>query len=190
MILGIKGDKPKEYWDELQTKEDLYNEFDGMQATTRAEFARDPEQAHYYKDGEFKAVANSMKDSVKVLLSVLPDITEHFTDSDVEMERCKTDAENILGERFDVDRPDDVAIFAWLVYKALDADNVKSFYKRIESGDGIPEARAAYRAYSRYKAFKDGESARLEAFKKTPEYKMQAMELKLGLREYIELPEE
>ena len=104
MILGIKGDKPKEYWDGLQTKEDLYNEFDVMQESTRAEFARDPEQAHYYKDGEFKAVANSLKDSVKVLLSVLPDITEHFTDSDVEMERCKTDAENILSEKFDFDR--------------------------------------------------------------------------------------
>lgn len=190
MILGLKGDKPKEYWDRLKTKEDLYNEFDGLQETDRYVFARNPEQNRYYKDGEFKAVANSMKDSVKVLLSVLPDITEHFTDSDEEAARCKIDAENILKEKFEFDRPDDIATFAWLVYMALDMDNVKSFYKRIESGDGIPEARAAYRAYSRYKAFKDGESARLEAFKKTPEYKMQAMELKLGLREYIELPEE
>lgn len=190
MILGIKGDKPKEYWDRLQSKEDLYNEFDRMQETNRVEFAGDPELAHYYKDGEFKAVANSLKDSVKVLLSVLPDITEHFTDSDVEMERCKTDAENILSEKFDFDRLDDLAIFAWLVYKALDTDSVKSFYKSIESGNGIPEARAAYRAYSRYKAFKDGENAKLEAFKKTPEYKMQAMELKLGLRDHIDVPEE
>ena len=89
MILGLKGDKPKEYWDRLKTKEDLYNEFDGLQETDRYVFARNPEQNRYYKDGEFKAVANSMKDSVKVLLSVLPDITEHFTDSDEEVARCK-----------------------------------------------------------------------------------------------------
>ncbi len=187
MLLRVKGDK--QYWDQLQSKEDLYNEFDRMQETNRAEFAGDSELAHYYKDGEFKAVSDGVKGSIKTLLVVLPDIVEHLTDSEEEKKRVETDAENLFKENFDFDQPDEIAKFAEVMRLALNAEDENSMFRRIESGIGIPEARAAYRAYARYKAFKDEDSARLAAFKKTPEYQMQAMELKLGLRDHIDLPE-
>ena len=188
MILGLRGNLPKEHWDGLQTKDELYREFDNMQDMDKFMFAKDPEQPEYYKDGEFKAVANSIKDSVKKLLAVLPDITDHFTDSEAEKKRVQVEAQNLFND-FNFDRPDEIAKFAWLVYKALDMDNVNSFYGQIESGNGIPEARAAYRAFARYRAFKDEDKAKLEAFKRTSEYHIQATEIKLGLRSEFEMPE-
>ena len=188
-VLSYKSNLPKEYWDGLQSKEDLYKEFDSMAKEIQFTFAKDPDQAWYYKDGEFKAVADSVNGCVKTLQAVLPDIVDHLTDSEVEKERVKTEAFDLFRNNFDFDRPDEIAKFAEVMRLALSLEDDKSMFRRIESGNGIPEARAAYRAFARYRAFKNEDKAKLEAFKLTPEYHIQETEIKLGLRDHIEVPE-
>ena len=75
------SDKTKEYWDSLQSKEELYNEFEKMSSADElAVTGTDPDLPIYYKDGEFKAVADSVKDHVEKVLAVLPDVCQHFAE--------------------------------------------------------------------------------------------------------------
>jgi len=180
----ITVNKPVEYWDGLQSKEELYAEFDKLPAVEQGVYAVNPEQPLYFKDGEFKEVAERIRAAADILRPVLLDVAAHYTDIE---EICRNEAIDRVAA-IPLDTLDNIAVFAWVIYLALDDNNDNSFIKRIESGSGIPEARAACRAYSRYKGFKDKENERLNAFKKTPEYKMQLTELRLGLRDHIELP--
>jgi hypothetical protein len=178
-------DKPKEYWDSLESKESLYNEFEKKNSSDL--LVTDPNLPIYYKDGEFKAVADSVKDSVEKLLAVLPDVCQHFAEGVDEI--IKNKAVTIVND-LDLDTSYGMAVCAWVLYLILDTSNEKSFVKRLESGNGIVEYRAACKAYARYMAFKEKDKERMLAFMQTPEYKMQAMELKLGLRDAIEVPED
>lgn len=183
LLVAGEDSLSKEYWDGLQTKEELYAVFDKVGDQVPVPLA---DMECYYKDGEFKAVAASVKEPAEKLLAVLPDILEHFAGG--LPDRWRNKAEEIYNE-MNLDLTDGMAICAGFLSMALDTSNEKSFVKRVESGNGIPEIRAEYRAYTRYKEFKAKDKARLEAFKRTPEYKMQAMELKLGLRDHIDMPE-
>lgn len=180
------SDKTKEYWDNLQSKEELYNEFEKMSAADElAVTGTDPDLPIYYKDGEFKAVADSIKGSVEKLLAVLPDVFQHFAEGADDI--FKNKAATIVTD-LELDTAEGMAVCAWVLYLILDTSTEKSFIKRVESGNGIIERRAASRAYARYRAFKEKEQERMLAFMQTPEYKMQLMELKLGLRDKIEIP--
>lgn len=179
-------DKPKEYWDSLQSKEELYNEFEKLSHANDNLVVTDPELPIYYRDGEFKAVFDGVKDPVEKVLTVLPDVFQHFAEGIDEI--IKNKAATIIND-LDLSTPEGMAVCAWILYLALDTSNEKSFIKRVESGNGIIERRAASRAYARYRAFKEEDQKRMLAFKQTPEYQMQAMELKLGLRDAIEVPE-
>jgi len=119
------------------------------------------------------------------LRPVLLDIAAHYTTIG---EICHSAAIDKVSD-LPLDTMEDIAVFAKTMYLMLDGSNDNSFIKRIASGSGIPEARAAARAYARYRVFKDKENERMEAFMKTPEYKMQMTELRLGLRDDIKLPE-
>ncbi len=175
----------KEYWDSLQSKADLYEAFEEMDQIEVAACKGDPDDKIFYKDGEFKAVAAALKKAAEPLRPILEDILEHCTDV---TEPRKNEAETLFSD-FDITDEDHMAVIAWFINIALDSENEKSLVSRLEAGNGIPETMAARRAYARYQAFKAEDDAKLEAFKATPEYQMQAMELKLGLRDHIDLPE-
>ncbi len=182
------SDKPKEYWDSLQSKEELYAEFEKMSDADEIVIGvgADPDQSAYYKDGEFKAVFDSVKGPVEDVRKVLPDVFQHFAEG---IDNLLKDKATTIYEDFDLSTPEGMATCAWVLYLALDTSNEKSFIKRLESGNGIPEKRAACKAYARYRAFKEEDQKRMLAFMQTPEYQMQSMELRLGLRDKIEIPE-
>lgn len=181
----MNWDKPKSFWDSLISKESLYNEFEKKNSADL--LVSDPNLPIYYKDGEFKAVADSVKDHVEKVLAVLPDVCQHFAEGVDDI--IKNKADTIVND-LDLDTSYGMAVCAWVLYLILDTSNEKSFFKRLESGNGIVEYRAACKAYARYMAFKEKDKERMLAFMQTPEYKMQAMELKLGLRDAIEVPED
>ncbi len=180
-----KSEFSKEYWDSLQSKTELYEVFETMDPAKAVECAGDPDNNLFYKDGEFKAVATALKNAAEPLRPILEDIASHCTDV---LEPRRNDAETLLSD-FDLTNEDNIAMIACFINIVLDSDREGSMIRLLESGNGIPETRASYRAYARYQAFKAEDDVKLEAFKKTPEYQMQAMELKLGLRDHIDLPE-
>ena len=180
-------DKSKEYWDSLQSKEELYAEFEKMSSADSDLIVSEPDLPIYYKDAEFKAVFDSVKNPAEDVKAVMPDVCQHFAEGIDET--IKNKADTIFND-LDLDTPYGMAMSAWLLYLMLDTNNEKSFIKRLESGNGIIERRAACKAYARYRSFKEEDKMRMLKFMQTPEYKMQAMELKLGLRDAIEVPED
>ena len=68
---------------------------------------------------------------------------------------------------------------------ALESD----FSERIAEGFGITKERAARRAFQRYLKLKKEDDRKREAFKKTEAFRVQSMELQLGLRDHIDYPE-
>lgn len=181
-------DKPKSYWDSLVTKDALYAEFEKMSSADETFIVgADPDLPQYYQDDEFEKVAGSVKDSVEKVLAVLPEVFTHFAEGADDLVKNKA---SIIMDDMEIDSNYGMALCAWVLYLALDTGNEKSFFKRLESGNGIIERRAACKAYSRYRAFKEEDQMRMLKFQLTPEYKMQQMELRLGLRDKIEIPEE
>ncbi len=182
----IKVDLPVEYWNALQSKEELYAKFDKLDGVTKTGYDADPVQPMYYKDDEFKVIGERLRAVADTLRPILLDIVAHYTDAG---ELCRNEAIDRAAD-LPLDTHENIAVYAWTMYLLLDSNGDHSFIKHIESGSGIPEARAAYRAFARYKVFKDKENERMEAFKITPEFRMQQTEMKLGLREFFELPKE
>lgn len=181
-------DKPKEYWDGLQSKEELYAEFEKLSSADETFIVgADPDLPQYYQDDEFEKVAGSVKNSVEKVLAVLPEVFTHFAEGADDLVKNKA---SIIMDDMEIDSNYGMALCAWVLYLALDTSNEKSFFKRLESGNGIIQRRAACKAYARYMAFKEKDKERMLAFMQTPEYKMQAMELRLGLRDAIEIPED
>ena len=80
-----------------------------------------------------------------------------------------------------------MAILSWLILYALDGEN--NICDSIAAGSGVPESRAAFKAYKRYCTFKEQDAQRMAAFKETQEYKTQCMEIRLGIRKAITIPE-
>ncbi len=182
----IKVDLPVEYWDSLQTKEELYAKFDKLGNVEKTGYDADPEQPMYYKDDEFKVIGERLRAAADTFRPILLDVATHFADN---VELCRNEATDRAAD-LPLDTHEAIAIYALTMYMLLDSNGDNSFIKHIESGCGIPEARAAYRAYVRYRAFKDVEEKKMEEFKGTPEFRMQEVEMKLGLRDSIELPKE
>ncbi len=179
-------DKPVKYWDSLQTKESLYEAFDNMDPANRNAIAGNPEATYCYKDEEFKAVGEKLEKQAKILRPVLQDIVNHFcANGEYHKDQASAAMSRIL-----INYPPGIAAVAFIINNALDSDDPESFINRVKTGNGIPEERAARRAYKRYDEFKKKDYARMEAFKKTQEYEIQMAELKLKMRDKIELPEE
>lgn len=180
-------DKKKEYWDSLVTKDSLYAEFEKMSSADSDLIVSDPDLPIYYKDEEFKAVFDSVKNPAEDVVKVMPDVCQHFAEGIDET--IKNKADTIFND-LDLDTPYGMAVSAWLLYMMLDTTCEKSFIKRLESGNGIVERRAACRAYSRYRKFKEEDQMRMLKFQMTAEFQMQLMEKRLGLRDEFQLPEE
>lgn len=182
------SDKPKEYWDSLKSKEELYAEFEKMSSADETFIVgADPDLPQYYQDDEFEKVAGSVKDSVEKVLAVLPEVFTHFAEGADDLVKNKA---SIIMDDMEIDSNYGMALCAWVLYLALDTSNEKSFFKRLESGNGIIERRAACKAYARYRAFKEEDQMRMLKFQMTAEFQMQLMEKRLGLRDEFQLPEE
>lgn len=178
---------PVKYWDNLKTKEELYEEFDNMDPGDKNLIFAGvcSHDSNNYADSDFEKVAGKLEAAVKTLRPVLKDIEKNFTLGDKYPEQ----AQQII-KRLDLDNNNSIGVMALLFFNALDESVEDSFINRIRTGNGVPEERAAHRAGKRYQAFKAEDAARLEAFKKTPEYALQEAEIKFKQREKIELPEE
>ncbi len=170
-----------EQWDSMKTKEELYARFDSNPSNYR-----DPEMVLFFTDDKAKAVAEVLKNLAETMRPVLLDVASHYTDV---MQICRNEAETIIGN-LNLDDSDNMAVLACVIYDALDITNESSFICRIMNGNGVQEARAEARAFARYLAFKAADDARMAEFRRTPEFRMQEAEMKLGLRDHIELPEE
>lgn len=176
---------PVKYWDGLTEKKELYEAVDNLPPGYKNLLLVGADMSRYYKDSEFKEVAEKLEAAAKNLRPILKDIEEHFASG----EEYKHQAKIIL-DRISLDGNANIAMLALLICKALDSTAEESFINRIRTGNGIPEERAAYRAGKRYQEFKNIDARRLEEFKKTPEYALQEAEVKFKQREKIELPEE
>ncbi len=174
----------KEEWDAMQTKEQLYAEFDGN--PNAGAYAMDSEMPLFYKDEEFKDVAAKLKKAAAPLLPVLKDVLKHLPEKD--SNKYTYYPERALGaiqQRISPDTTDGMALYAAILLLALESD----FIERIAAGMGIPAQRAGRRAYQRYLAIKKKIEARRAEFEKTNDFRMQNMEMKLGIRDHIEYPE-
>ena len=198
-LLAFKNKFTSEQWDKLQDKKDLYAVFTPKNSQEEAELARFRQAAEnlsiYYKDEEFKEVAAKLKKAAEPLLQVLKDIEKHLPERvgrivirDIGNSSCKQATKDLIDE-FELDERDGLPVLVGLIRQALSYEAEENIIKHIETGNDIPRARAAFRAYKRYLAFKEDDARQLEAFKNTPEYKKQLMEIKLGLRSAIN-PEE
>ena len=179
---------PVKYWDNLKTKEELYEKFDNMDPGDKNLIFAGvcSHDSNNYADSDFEKVAGKLEAAVKTLRPVLQEIENNFSTN---KKYDKEQVQQIL-KKINLDGNANIATLALLICEALDKSVEDSFINRIRTGNGVPEERAAHRAGKRYQAFKAEDAARLEAFKNTPEYALQEAELKFKQREKIEFPEE
>ncbi|SDC76417.1 hypothetical protein SAMN04487864_1234 [Succiniclasticum ruminis] len=178
-----------EYWDGLKTQEQLEKVFKAMQDSgtfwaTINNFGMDPELPGYYQNEEFKEVAAKLRPMAENMLPVLKDISKHIP-FNRDNEHIKNAVALKLQDFFkDIPVPLAMLYYTEFLIKALEGEYVD----RIERGFTIPETRAKLRAYKRFQAIKKEEDSRRAEFEKTAEYRLQKMELKLGLRDHIDYP--
>ena len=191
MLLPEEQKRPAEYWDGLKTKEQLIKVFESLEKSGNGltllvnNYGADPDLPGYYQNPEFKEVAAKLRPMAEQMLPVLKDISKHIP-THVKQEYLKEKANSRLRDFFkNISLPLAVLHYTEFLILALEGD----YIDRIERGFTIPEARAELHAYKRYQAIKKEVDTRRAEFEKTEEYRLQAMELKLGLRDHIDYPE-
>lgn len=191
MLLPEEQKKPAEYWDGLKTKEQLIKVFESLEKSGNGltllvnNYGADPDLPGYYQNPEFKEVAAKLRPMAEQMLPVLKDISKHIP-THIKQEYIKKEANSTLRNFFKNNAlPLAVLYYTEFLILALEGD----YIDRIERGFTIPEARAELHAYKRYQAIKKEVDTRRAEFEKTEEYRLQAMELKLGLRARIDYPE-
>ena len=200
-LLTFKNKFTLEQWDKLQDKKDLYAAFTpkySHEETELREFLQTAKNfSIYYKDAEFKEVAAKLKKAAEPLLPILKDIEKHLPETvacisigNIGYGSSKQATKDLIN-KLELDGRDGrgLPVLVGIIRQALSYDAEENLIKHFETGDDIPRARAAFRAYNRYLAFKENDARQLEEFKNTPEYKKQLLEIKLGLRSAIN-PEE
>ena len=182
----------KEDWDKLKTKEQLFEEFDEnyshpvMKAIMDGALGGDPEMKRYYSDEEFREMAAKIRKAAEPLLPLLKDVLKHLPEKDRNGYTFYPEkAEGNIRAYIKPFTIDGMAVYAAVLLMALESD----FSERIAEGFGIAKERAARRAFQRYLAFKKEDDRKREAFEKTEAFRVQSMELKLGLRDHIDYPE-
>lgn len=191
MLLPEEQKKPAEYWDGLKTKEQLIKVFEPMEKFGNGlmllinNYGTDPDLPGYYQNPEFKEVAAKLRPMAEQMLPVLEDISAHIP-THIKREHIKEAANSKLRDFFkNSTLPLAVLYYTEFLILALEGD----YIDRIERGFNVPETRAELRAYKRYQAIKKEVDTRRAEFEKTEEYRLQTMELKLGLRDHIDYPE-
>ena len=191
MLLPEEQKKPAEYWDGLKTKEQLIKVFEPMEKFGNGlmllinSYGADPDLPGYYQNPEFKEVAAKIRPLAEQMLPVLKDISAHIP-THIKREHIKEAANSKLRDFFkNSTLPLAVLYYTEFLILALEGD----YIDRIERGFNVPETRAELRAYKRFRSIKREEDSRRAEFEKTAEYRLQKMELKLGLRDHIDYPE-
>lgn len=173
----------KEDWDKLKTKEQLFAEFDEsynhpvLKAILTATLKGEPEMKEFYSDDEFSEMAAKVKEATQPLLPLLRDVVKHLPK--------RTFTKTLITDKFNPYSEDGMAKYAEFLLFALEED----FPERLAGGFGIPKQRAAKRAFQRYLAFKKEDDRKRKEFEKTEDFRVQNMELQLGLRDHIDYPE-
>ena len=153
-LITIINDKTVAQWDALETEEALsavfdknYNDTTAEKEAFESEYNADAALAGYYADDDFATVAASLDEADASVVTILADVLDHLPEPPgVEKEVAA------IINRLDPDTPEGGYLYAALLMAMLDGD----FADRLENGFGIPEARAARRAYGRYLNFKTG----------------------------------
>lgn len=177
--------KPVEYWDGLKTKEQLSKEFEYNGLKFFLDYQqKDGELEKFFKDEEFKNLAEQLKKGSAKLIKTLNEIEKQFPfEKKLYTNKAEAILRNILTSGST--RPICIAVYTKLLLIALEND----YIEHIEKGFTIPEIRAAKRAYKRYLKMQEEAAQRRKEFEKTDEYRTQKIELKLGIRKSIEYPE-
>lgn len=197
--LEFKNKFSIEQWDDMRDKKTLYAVF-SKNYEKNGEVARFTQAAKslpiYYKDEEFAEVAKKLKKEAERLLPILEDIAKHLPDKTetqyvkyIPGGDCKKASKEMI-KSLSNGSQGSLPLLVGLVLQILDYKAEENIIKRLEVGDGVPQARAALRAYNRYLEFKEKDAQWLEKFTGSSEHKKQVMEMKLGLRDSIGYPEE
>ena len=181
-----KANTTAEHWNSLKTKQQLFAEFDKdytnerMRPYVEAQLGGDPELKEFYTDDEFREMAAKIKKAAVPLLPLLEDILNHLPAKEEHLQR----AESVIRKRIEPFTSDGAALYAAVLMLALKTD----FTERLAAGFGITKDRAGRRAFQRYLAYKKEDNRKREEFEKTEAFRVQSMELQLGLRTAIEYP--
>ncbi len=188
-----------EYWNGLKTKDQLYAEFNEnynsagpMPVIMESQLDADADLKQFYSDKEFSEVAKKVKEAGKNIIPLLKDILKHLP-PDTGVAPGNTTgkytyeefAEGKLADMFRNYKPENMAVYVSMLVVMLD----KQLPDILAEGMGIPEKRAARHAFRRFMAYKKEEMKRRADFEKTEAFRVQSMELKLGMRDHIEYPE-
>ena len=176
--------KPVKYWDSLKTVEQLTEAF--QDNTLKIFLANNKEDflEKFYKDQEFATAAEKLEKAAKQTIKVLKEIRSKLPYRNKECEEKARANINVMLSSVN-EEPRSIAIYTDVLLIALQ----EHYIKKINSGFSIPEIRAAKRAYHRYLTLKKEKERRRVEFEKTQEYRTQAIEVKLGIRDHIEYPE-
>ena len=183
----------KEDWDKLQTKEQLFAEFDKdykhpiMKAIMNGCLGDDPEMKQYYSDEEFREMAAKIRKVAEPLLPLLKELLNHLPKKNRDgFTYYPQRADGTIRRHIASNSPDGMALYAAVLMLALESD----FTERLAGGFGLAKERAAKQAFQRYLAFKKEDDRKRKEFEKTEAFRVQSMELQLGLRDHIDYPEE
>ena len=153
-LITIIADKTAAEWDALETEEALtavfgknYTDTTAERPAFESEYNADAALTDYYADDEFETVAASIDTAAESLVTILEDVLDNLPEPADDILRRIDYVINYL----EPNTPCGAYLYAYLLLAML-AD----FPDRLETGLGIPEARAARRAYGRFLNFKEG----------------------------------
>ena len=157
MYFDIEKMKSVNYWEGLQTKEQLETAFRDL-APAKMEMltggaGADPELPGLYADDEFAEVAAAFKAVADEMKPILKDVLDHIPfvyDKGLYMRRAEAKISMFFTNKPNV--PLGVAEYTIFLLMALD-----DYMERLGRGFTVPEVRAAMQALARYKKLKEGE---------------------------------
>ncbi len=186
MISCARITRPAEYWDGLTTKEQLFAAFKPM--------ANDAKTGHLLSLPVAKCDADDLakkgqelEELAEKMIPILREIYELVPHSP---QRCEENNKMMIKKIFDYVNsvPEGMGLYTAFLLLALDGHYVEL----VKRGFNVPEIQAAQRAYKRYVDISTklaAETARKKAeFEKTPEYRLQVIEMKTGIRDHIDYP--
>ncbi len=187
MITCARIDKPAEYWDGLTTKEQLFAAFEPVVGNPRLGNLLSLPVAKC----DAKDLAKKGQELEELAGKMLPILREIYEQVPHSPQRCEENNKMMTKKIFDYVNsvPEGVGLYTAFLLLALD----DQYVELVKKGFNVPEIQAAQRAYKRYtdlSAKLAAETARKKAeFEKTPEYRLQLIELKTGIRDHIDYPE-
>lgn len=155
MYFAIEDMKSVNYWEGLQTKEQLETAFRDLAPAKMGMLTGglgvDPELPGFYQDDEFAEVAAEFKAVADEMKPILKDVLDHIPfayDKKLYKERAEGKIETFIAHKPNV--PLGVAEYTIFLLMALD-----DYTERIGRGFTVPEVRAAMQALARYKELKE-----------------------------------